>query len=139
MPRERMRVEEARGTSKSIVCSRSFGRKVYRLAELHEAASAYTSRAAEKLRAQKAAASFIQVILIEFPFNSGFPATHIASMDIPVATSYTPELMGYAKALLGRIYRKGPAYRKVGVMLAGIVPRGQIQTSLFHPLREGPK
>jgi hypothetical protein len=27
------------------------------------------------------------------------------------------------KALLKRVYRKGPAYRKAGVMLAGIVPR----------------
>lgn len=132
-------LEEARGMSKSIVCSRSFGRKVYHIDELGEAASAYTSRAAEKLRAQKAAASFIQVILIEFPFNSGFPKTYMASMDIPVATSYTPELIGYAKGLLKRVYRKGPAYRKVGIMLAGIVPRGQIQASLFHPHREGPK
>lgn len=132
-------LEETRATNKSIVCSRSFGRKVHALSELKEAVSAYTARAAEKLRAQTAAASFIQVILIEFPFNKGFPATHVASMDIPEATSYTPELMRYAQALIARVYRKGPAYRKVGVMLAGIVPRGRIQTNLFHTGPEGPK
>jgi DNA polymerase V len=132
-------LEEAAGPTRSIVCSRSFGRKVYHIEELHEAAAAYTARAAEKLRLKKSAASFIEVMLIEFPFNEGFPATHIASMDIPTATSYTPELIGYAKALLTRIYRKGPAYRKVGIMLAGITPRGQIQSNLFHESRDGPK
>jgi len=132
-------LDEAEAPARSIVCSRSFGRRVYHLDELHEAAAAYTARAAEKLRTKKSAASFIEVMLIEFPFNEGFPATHIASMDIPTATSYTPELMGYAKALLSRIYRKGPAYRKVGIMLAGIVPRGRIQSNLFHESREGPK
>jgi DNA polymerase V len=132
-------LEDAGQPSKTIICSRSFGRKVYRMDELQEAAAAYAARAAEKLRGQGSAASFIQVMLVEFPFNDGFPATHIASADIPVATAYTPELTGYAKELLKRIYRQGPAYRKAGVMLAGIVPRGRIQTNLFHPSREGPK
>lgn len=132
-------IEDSVAPARSIVCSRSFGRKVFSLEDLHEAAAAYTARAAEKLRMKKSAASFIEVMLIEFPFNEGFPATHIASMDIPTATSYTPELMGYAKALLSRIYRKGPAYRKVGVMLAGIAPRGRVQSNLFHESREGPK
>lgn len=132
-------LEDTRETSKTIICSRSFGRKVYRIEELSEAAAAYTSRAAEKLRAQKSAASFLQVMLVEFPFNEGFPVTRIASANIPVATAYTPELIGYAKALLARVYRRGPAYRKVGVMLAGITPRGRVQMNLFHPCREGPK
>ncbi|HOO38819.1 MAG TPA: Y-family DNA polymerase [Deltaproteobacteria bacterium] len=124
---------------KAIVCSRSFGRKVYRLEELKEAAAAYTSRAAEKLRAQGGAAGFIELVLIEFPFNEGFPKTYISSANIPVATAYTPQLIGYAHTLLERIYRRGPAYRKVGVMLADIVPRGQVQMNLFHQPPEGPK
>jgi DNA polymerase V len=56
-----------------------------------------------------------------------------------VATAYTPELARYAEGLLERIYRKGPAYRKVGVLLAGIVPRGQVQANLFHTSPEGPR
>lgn len=132
-------LEDTREASRAIICSRSFGRKVYRIEELSEAAAAYTSRAAEKLRAQGSAASHLQVMLMEFPFNEGFPATRIASANIPVTTAYTPELIGYSKALLARVYRSGPAYRKVGVMLAGIVPRGRVQMSLFHPCHEGPK
>lgn len=143
-------VMELRGTScipldegiqpkKSIMCSRSFGRKVYTLNELKEAVSAYTSRVSEKLREQNSAASIIQVMLIEFPFNDGHPRTHFCSTSIPVATSYTPDLIRYAKALLERIYRRGPAYRKAGVMLSGIVQRGQVQMNLFHTSREGEK
>jgi DNA polymerase V len=132
-------LDEAEQPKKAIMCSRSFGRKVYSLNELQEAAAAYIARAAEKLREQNSAASFIQVILMEFPFNDGHPKTRICSTAIPVATSYTPDLIRYAKALLKRIYYKGPAYRKVGVMLSGIVQRGQVQMNLFHSSREGEK
>ncbi|HNY66098.1 MAG TPA: Y-family DNA polymerase [Deltaproteobacteria bacterium] len=132
-------LDEAEQPKKTIICSRSFGRKVYAIEELQEAASAYISRAAEKLRAQDSAASFVQVMLMEFPFNNGYPRTHICSANIPVATAYTPDLIRYAHALLRRIYRRGPAYRKVGVMLSGIVKRGQVQMNLFHASREGEK
>jgi len=132
-------MEKAPASKKSIMCSRSFGRKVYSIEDLYEAASAYTSRAAEKLRAGNSAASFIQVILMEFPFNNGFPTSRISSLSIPVPTAYTPELVRYAKALLERSYRPGIAYRKLGVMLSGIVPRGRVQMDLFHPCTEGPK
>jgi DNA polymerase V len=132
-------LEEGESPRKTILCSRSFGRRVYRLGELEEAAAAYVSRAAEKLRDQGSAASYIQVILMEFPFNDGHPKTRICSGRIPVATSYTPDLIRYATALVRRIYHKGPAYRKVGVMLSGIVQRGQVQLDLFHQSREGEK
>jgi DNA polymerase V len=132
-------LDEAVQPKKAIMCSRSFGRKVYTLNELQEAAAAYISRAAEKLRDQNSAASFIQVYLMEFPFNDGHPQTRICSANIPVATAYSPDLIRYAKALVKRIYHKGPAYRKVGVMLSGIVQRGQVQMNLFHSSREGEK
>ncbi len=132
-------LDEAEPPKKAILCSRSFGKRVYRIQELEEAAAAYVSRAAEKLRHQGSAASCIQVILMEFPFNDGHPKTRICSAAIPVATAHTPDLIRYAKALLRRIYHKGPAYRKVGVMLSGIVQRGQVQLNLFCQGREGEK
>jgi len=130
-------LDEAEPPKKSILCSRSFGRKVYRIEELEEAAAAYAARAAEKLRDQGSAAQCVQVYLMEFPFNDGFPKTRICSTSFPVATAYTPELIRVAKALIRRIYHRGPAYRKVGVMLSGIVQRGQVQLNLFHEGREG--
>ena len=130
-------LDEGEPPRKAILCSRSFGRRVYRLDELEEAAAAYASRAAEKLRDQGSAASYMQVILMEFPFNDGHPKTRICSATIPVATAYTPDLIRYAKALLRRVFHKGPAYRKVGVMFSGIVQRGQVQLNLFHESREG--
>jgi DNA polymerase V len=132
-------LDEGEPPRKAILCSRSFGRRVYRLDELEEAAAAYASRTAEKLRDQGSAASYMQVILMEFPFDDGHPKTRICSAAIPVATAYTPDLIRYSKALLRRIFHKGPAYRKIGVMLSGIVQRGQVQLNLFHESREGEK
>lgn len=134
-----LRLDEVEPARKSIMCSRSFGRKVYALAELEEAASAYASRAAEKLRSQGCAASLVQVVLIEFPFNEGFPATRVCSGELPVATSSTPEFIRAAKALLRRIYVEGPAYWKVAVVLSGIVARGAVQLNLFSPGGRGGK
>jgi len=130
-----MRLEEAEPPRKSILCSRSFGRRVERLDELEEAAAAYATRAAEKLRAERAAATLVQVILVEFPFNDGFPKTRICSGELAQATSYTPELIRAAKALVRRIYVEGPAYRKVGVMLAGLVAENCVQLRLFREVR----
>lgn len=132
-------LSEVEPPKKAIMCSRTFGRKVYRLDELQEAAAAYIARGAEKLRRQGSAASLIQVYLIEFPFNDGYPRTYICSTELPNPTAYTPDLIRHAKAVVEHLYRPGPAYRKVGVMLAGIVPRGQVQMNLFHPSQEGPK
>ncbi|MEN6448769.1 MAG: Y-family DNA polymerase [Syntrophaceae bacterium] len=132
-------LDEGEPPRKAIMCSRSFGRKVYALDELQEAAAAYTARAAEKLRGQGSAASSIQVLLIEFPFNDGYPRSHMCSTELPVASANTPDLIRCAKALLMQIYHKGPAYRKVGVMLSGIVPRGRVQMNLFHESLEGEK
>ena len=132
-------LNEAEPPKNAIMCSRTFGRKVYRLDELQEAAAAYIARGAEKLRQQGSAASFIQVYLIEFPFNDGYPRTYACSTELPNATAFTPDLIRYAKAMVERLYISGPAYRKVGVMLSGIVSRGQVQMNLFHPYHEGPK
>jgi len=132
-------LDEAEKPRKSILCSRSFGRRVSRIEELREAVAAYASRVAEKLREQNSAASCIQIFIIEFPFNDGHPRTHICSTELPVATAYTSELIRYAKAMLERIYRPHCEYRKAGVMLSGICQRGQVQTNLFFESREGEK
>jgi DNA polymerase V len=98
-----------------------------------------TRRELRELREQGSAASVLHVMLMEFPFNDGYPKTHICSTVLPVATAYTPDLIRYSKALLKRMYRPGCEYRKVGVMLSGIVQRGQVQMNLFHSSREGEK
>lgn len=126
-------LEEAPPSKQGIVCSRSFGTPVRDLSQLKEALASYTSRGAEKLRLEKSIASFITVFITTNPFSNAPRYSNAAGCGIPVATSYTPLLMGCAGGLLEKIYRKGYRYKKVGVMLSGIIPESEAQLDLFYP------
>lgn len=122
-------------TKKIIATTRMFGKPVYDLAPLKEAVATYTSRAAEKLRRQYGAASFINVFLVTNEYKDGNyqynPTTASTHIRLPKPTSYTNELIKHAVPLVDRIYKTGPKYLKAGVMLGGIVPDISIQGNLF--------
>jgi DNA polymerase V len=125
-------------TRRTITCSRLFGTKVYNLDEIREAVSAYVSRAAEKLRSLDMAASGINIYLLENDFIDNRFTSRGSSCELVEPTSYTPELITHSCALLDKIYRQGPAYRKARVTLTGLVPRGKVQMSLYGSI-EDPK
>ena len=125
-------------TRRTITCSRLFGGKVYSIDIIREALSSYVVRAAEKLRAMDMAASGISIYLLENEFTDNRFNSRGASLELPEPSSYTPELIMYACKLLDNIYHEGPAYRKAGVTLTGIVPRGRVQTSFFGSM-DNPK
>jgi len=117
---------------KAITCSRLFGRKVNDIAQISQALATYMTRAAEKLRAQGSAAACMQVVLLEDAFQDGCFTTHAASAQLPEPTAYTPTLIRQAHILLECIFKPGLSYRKVGVTLTGLVPRGRVQMNLFE-------
>ena len=61
------------------------------------------------------------------------------TLELPAATSYTPALIHYGRIALDRIYLEGYKYKKVGVMLSGIVPAGDAQLNLFNKFQETEK
>lgn len=138
-------VLELRGTScipmeltpppkKAICCAKSFGRPVQSLDELKEALATYTSRAAEKVRKQNSSVSVLQIFLRTNHFRSGQQAPQYhnsATIKLPQATSYTPELVAYANAALSRLYQSGYDYQKVGVLLTGLTRQSQLQLNMF--------
>lgn len=124
-------LEEAVPPKKSIICSRSFGAVVYQKAELTEALSSYVASAAERLRSQESLASFLEVFLNTSRFKDEEYYSNSAHVTLPIPTDYTPHLIHYAKYGLNRIYRDGFAYKKVGVMLGGIVSNKAVQQDLF--------
>ena len=118
---------------KAIVSSRSFGRYVTELNDLKEAISLFTSKAAEKMRQQKSAATLLAVFLRTNPFRKEKPQYHNGCQaQMPVPASSTSELLFYAMKSLEQIYREGYEYQKVGVMLSGLVPHDSSQMSLFE-------
>lgn len=120
-------LEEAPPAKQSITTSKSFGRPVESLSEMSEALSAYAARVAEKLRRQKALASHLAVFVVS---KTG-EYTYQLDRGLPEPTAYTPLIVACAKELLNRLYREGVVYRKVGIMLSGLVPERHAQTTLF--------
>lgn len=111
----------------SITCSRTFGRPIQEAALLEEAIAAFINRASEKLRAQQSQARFLSVFL-----QSGFPRiSESYHFSLPVATSHTPDLIGWGKRALSQIARSGVSYKKGGVVLADFVEEGVEQPDFF--------
>lgn len=116
---------------KSIIRSRSFGRPVTSLRELEESVATYLSRAAEKLREERLAATNVTVFILTNPFGNTPFYSKSTMASLPVATNDTPELVHYALAITRSIYRPGYAYKKSGVILLGLVPVDQCQPNFF--------
>jgi len=115
---------------KSIVSSRSFGKKITGLVELSEAVATYTTRIGEKLRKQGSCAGLMSVFLIANRFKSN-SYYNSASITLPIQTNYTPELIKGALKVLKQIYKEGCEYQKAGVMVMNIVSDSSIQLNVF--------
>jgi len=131
-------LDEAPSPKKEIVSSRSFGRPVETRQEIGEALASYTARAAEKLRAQRSAASCITVFLMTDRFKPVSQYSNAAVAELPAPASDTSVLVHFAFRLLESIYRNGYLYKKAGVMLSGLVPENEVQLSLFTGRRDRP-
>lgn len=124
-------LQEAPPPKKSIVCSRSFGIEVTTEKDIAEALATYTARAAEKLRDQESAASFLEVFLHTNRFKEGGYYANATQIILSEPTDFTPKLVGLAKKGLNKIYREGLSYKKVGILLGGIVSIRSVQRDLF--------
>lgn len=117
-----------------IMSSRSFGTLIYDLADLEEAVSSYIARAAEKLRGQDSLAGALQVDIRTNVFKPEAPQYQRAmTIPLPEASADTRALTQWGLRLLRRIYRPGFGYHKAGITLMEIVPRANLQLSLFMP------
>ncbi|MEO6307161.1 MAG: Y-family DNA polymerase [Nitrospiraceae bacterium] len=130
-------LEQCSPKKQGITCSRAFGKPVSTLIEMEEAVSAYTSRAAEKLRGEGLAATVLTVFLMTNEFKDGPQYSNALTVPLTVATDSTHDLINAAVRGIRQIYRKGYQYKKAGVMLTGLVPLSQVQTDLFDDQDRG--
>jgi DNA polymerase V len=124
-------LEQCPSPKQSLTCSRAFGKLINTLAEMEEAVSVYTSRVAEKLRGEGLAATVLTVCLTTNEFREGPQYSNSLTLNLPVVTDSTSELIRCALQGIRAIYRDGYRYKKAGVMLTGLVPVGQTQADLF--------
>ncbi len=130
-------IEQAPPSKKGIITSRTFGRPLTTFDELHQALASFVTIAAEKLRKQGSAAGYLTVYLMTSHFGRSPKYYNSVTLELPVPTSITPEMILYAGQGLRRIFKEGYEYKKAGVMLTDIVPAGAIQGNFFdHRDRE---
>jgi len=123
-------LEQNPPVKKSITVSRMFGRPVESIEELKEAIASYASRAGEKLREHSLAAGVMTVYVTTSRFiKNRYFNSH--TVEFAVATSDTIELIRNACRCIDRLYRKGCAFKKCGIILNGLVSENQIQKGLF--------
>ncbi|MBC7935923.1 MAG: Y-family DNA polymerase [Rhizobacter sp.] len=119
---------------KMIATTRMFGSPVTNINDIKEAIATYTSRAAEKLRRQNGAAKTISIFVVKKAedHNVNFHGAAVSAYTtLPVATSFTHELIKPAVEMVDKLFEAGNIYKKAGVMLSNIVPDESIQGNLF--------
>ena len=125
-------IEKGRDNKKGILSSRSFGFPVKSHRNIIESVSSFTTRAGEKLRAQKCVASAVTVTLVTSKYiNPGQAYKFGRSVTLPNPTANTSVLVKHATGLASMLFEEGRTYKKAWVMLSGIVPESEIQADLF--------
>lgn len=135
--------EELRGVSclaleeaedkKNTGTSRSFGVNVYDKKQLQEALAHFSTHAALKLRRQNSVCYSMQAFIYTNPFQEVPQYYGQGRATFSSGTSDTLKIITAAHQILDEIYRPGFAYKKAGVLLNHIVPKGQNQLDLFTP------
>lgn len=110
-------LEDTTEPRKQIICSRSFGKKVTEYEIMREAISNYTSRAAEKLRADKKYCKHLTVFIKTSPFAKEQLHYSNYSSEYFSPTNDTRQLLNIAEKILKQIWLDGMHYLKAGIIL----------------------
>lgn len=133
----RLELEEVPPPKKAIGTAKSFGKNLTDYTLINEALAYYTAECAVKLRKQDSLASNMTLFLETNPFRRDhaqyFPKI---SLNLAVPSDSTLELTRYAGIGLKKIFREGYQYKKVGILITGLVHKTAFQQSLFTPPKE---
>ena len=123
-------LEQSSPRKKSISVSRTFKKGIESLDEMHEAVAAYVSSGAEKLRKEKSVAGVLIVYVMTNRFQENY-YYNSTTINLPVRTSDTSELIHYAGIGLREIFKKGCQYKKAGILLNDLGSEELVQASFF--------
>ncbi len=112
-------LETTSSKRKSCVVSRSFGQRVEKYQELKEAIAGYTLNASEKIRSESLVAKSITVFVRTSPFQNRYGFySNSKTIDLPIATNNSIEIVKVALNALEYIFKNGYRYQKAGIMLS---------------------
>jgi len=122
---------------KSCCVSRSFGKKVESLDKLKESITTHCLNAAEKIRSDSQTARSITIYVRTSPFdkNRKYYSNSI-TIDLPVATNNSLELVKVAINGLKKIYKYGYFYQKAGIILSKLRETSENEFNLLAPIME---
>lgn len=124
--------EENPPARKNICTSRSFGQLISTKTEIQQAVAKFTASCGEKLRRENSCAKKLHVFIQTNPHrNMDQQYFQSITMELPVPTNSTNELMRYSMSGLNMIFRPGYNYQKAGVMMLDLISGGEIQLGLF--------
>ena len=129
-------LETTSSKRKSCVVSRSFAKKVEKLQELQESITSYCLNAAEKIRSESLIAKSITVFIRTSPFQNQFAYySNSKTIDLPIATDNSIEIVKTALTGLKDIFKNGYRYQKAGIMLSGLSDL-QGSNNLFSSIKD---
>ncbi len=124
--------EDVSPIKKGIATAKGFGKLITDKEELKEAMSTYVALVAAKLRKDNTATKLLRLFVRTNPFRTQDKQYYQSvTVQLPVATNSTNELIHHALKGLELIFKKGYNYQKVGVMAFDVFPMRALQTGMF--------
>ncbi len=122
---------------KSCCVSRSFGKKISTLNKLKESITTHCLNAAEKIRNDDQVTKSITIFVRTSPFDKSRKYySNSITIDLPVATSNSLELIKKALYGLKKIYKVGYLYQKSGIILSKLGEFSDNDLNLLTPIME---
>lgn len=131
--------DQAPAPRKTLVSSRSFGKKIYEKKHLQEALALHATRAGERLRAEKLKAGGISIHLRTSRHGEKSIYNKTYAVDFTDLSDDTGHFIKSTQIALDKIFKPNFAYAKAGVMLYKLSTTGQIEKSLFDLLKNEKK
>ena len=130
-------LEIAQSKRKSCCVSRSFGKKVERLQELKESITNHCLNAAEKIRSESLLTKSITIFIRTSPFQKmEIHYSNSKTIDFPIATDNSIEIVRNAIFGLKSIFKKGYKYQKSGIILSGLCESKNYNDNLFSSTKD---
>lgn len=125
-------IEEAE-IKKTILTSRTFAKSTDNFSVLEEALSSFASRATEKLRKDRCCCMYVTVYISTNRHRqdeSQYSSFWTETSEVPIC--YTADIIKLGLEALKKVFKKGYVYKRLGVVLSGIVPDNGEILGLFE-------
>ena len=124
--------DEVPAPRKTLINSRSFGRRVTKKEDLFDAMAMHCATSGERMRAEGLEASGLAVHMETSRHGEKPYCCLSTNVHIPVPTNNTGTLIHAAREALEKCYRPGHDFMKGGIMLFDIVEQGARQLTLME-------